>query len=225
MNSDAIGILGGTFDPIHYGHLRLAAEAKAALELPEVRLIPAGNPPHRVAPVASAAHRLAMTELGCAEFGGLEADGRETHRAGPSYTLLTLEELHAERPMRPLLLLIGTDAFAGLTAWHRWERLFTLAHFVVVERPGLPLDPESLPLALRVQWDRRLCTDRARLARQLAGSIFTLTVTPQPISASAIRAALARGRQGRDQIRSLLPAAVLAYIDRNQLYRPAPDAS
>lgn len=225
MRSDAIGILGGTFDPIHYGHLRLADDARRQLDLPEVRLIPAGEPPHREKPVASAPDRLAMTELGCAEFAGLSADGREVRRNGPSYTVLTLEELHAEQPMRPLLLLIGADAFAGLTGWHRWERLFTLAHFVVVERPGRPLDLDALPEPLRIQWQRRLCTDRARLARQLTGSIFRLSVTPQPISATAIRAALARGEAGRKEVRNLLPASVLAYIARNQLYRPVPDAS
>ena len=149
MRSDAIGILGGTFDPIHYGHLRLADDVRRQLDLPEVRLIPAGEPPHREKPVASAPDRLAMTELGCAEFAGLSADDREIRRHGPSYTVLTLEELHEEQPMRPLLLLIGADAFAGLAGWHRWERLFTLAHFVVVERPGRPLDLDALPEPLR----------------------------------------------------------------------------
>src|SRR6266702_521094 len=93
-----LGILGGTFDPIHYGHLRLAADVKQALELAEVRLITSGDPPHRAAPVASAEHRLAMTELGCGEFPGLVADAREVRRAGPSYTVLTLQELHDEDP-------------------------------------------------------------------------------------------------------------------------------
>jgi nicotinate-nucleotide adenylyltransferase len=221
----ALAILGGTFDPIHYGHLRLAAEVKAALALPEVRLIPAGVPPHRTAPVASAAHRLAMTELGCAEFAGLVADGREVAREGPSYTVATLEALHAEQPALPLVLLIGADSFAGLTQWWRWERLFTLAHFAVVERPDTAPDAVALPPALEVHWQRRLTTDPARLERTLAGSIVRVSVTPQPIAATAIRAALARGAQGRAEIRGLLPATVLDYIDRNQLYRPLPAAS
>lgn len=221
----ALAILGGTFDPIHYGHLRLAAEVKTALALPEVRLIPAGVPPHRTAPVAPAVHRLAMTELGCAEFAGLVADGREVAREGPSYTVATLEALHAEQPALPLVLLIGADSFAGLTHWWRWERLFTLAHFAVVERPDAAPGAVALPPALEVHWQRRLTTDPSRLERTLAGSIVSVPVTPQPIAATAVRAALARGAQGRAEIRGLLPATVLDYIDRNQLYRPLPDAS
>lgn len=219
-----LAILGGTFDPIHYGHLRMAAEVKAALSLPEVRLIPAGSPPHRDPPVAAAVHRLAMTALGCAEFPGLAADGREVGRKGPSYTVPTLEALHAEQPGLPLALLIGADAFAGLASWWRWERLFTLAHFVVVERPGAILAAAQLPPAVEVHWQRRLTTDPARLERALAGSIVRVQVTPQPIAATEIRAALAQGVDGRARVRGLLPAAVLDYIDRNQLYRSCPDA-
>jgi nicotinate-nucleotide adenylyltransferase len=219
-----LALLGGTFDPIHYGHLRLAAEVKAALSLPEVRLIPTGNPPHRGAPVASAAHRLAMTVLGCAEFTGLVADAHEVEREAPSYTVQTLEELHAEQPALPLALLIGADSFAGLTQWWRWERLFTLAHFVVVDRPGASPEAVALPPALEVHWQRRLTTDPARLERTLAGSIVRVQVSPQPISATAIRAALARGAEGRAEVRGLLPAAVLDYIDRHQLYQSLPAA-
>jgi len=219
-----LGIVGGTFDPIHYGHLRLAADVMAALGLAEVRLIPAGTPPHRPTPVASGADRLAMTALGCAEFPGLVADGREIHRPGPSYTVTTLQALHAEDVTRPLALIIGSDAFAGLAGWHRWEQLFTLAHLVVVERPGAPPLPEAASPALQEQWLRRLTTDPSRLSRQLSGAIVRQSVTPQPISATEVRAALARGASGRAEVRGLLPASVLAYIDRNQLYRSPPDA-
>jgi nicotinate-nucleotide adenylyltransferase len=220
----ALGILGGTFDPIHYGHLRLAADVMKALGLPEVRMIPAGVPPHRSQPVASAADRMAMTELGCAEFPGLIADGREIARAGPSYTVVTLQSLHAEDPTLPLALIIGSDAFAGLSGWHKWEQIFTLAHLVVVQRPGEAPPPGTAPPALREQWERRLTTDPSRLSRQLAGAIVRQSVTPQPISSTVIRAALARGAAGRAEISGLLPPSVLAYIDRNQLYRSPPDA-
>jgi nicotinate-nucleotide adenylyltransferase len=223
--SPIIAILGGTFDPIHYGHLRLAADVKSAVGLDEVRLIPAGDPPHRAPPVASAEHRLAMTELGCAEIPGLCADAREVHRSGPSYTVLTLESLREDQPKRPLALVIGADAFAGLEQWRRWQQLFTLAHFLVVERPGTAFDPAELPAALRTQWERRLTTDAMRLERSLGGAILRVDVTPQPISASAIRAALAHGPAGCNSVRGLLPASVLAYIDRNQLYRSDQDAT
>jgi nicotinate-nucleotide adenylyltransferase len=219
-----LGVVGGTFDPIHYGHLRLAAEVKLALGLSRVLLIPAGIPPHRPAPVASGADRLAMTELGCAEFAGLFADGREIRHPGPSYTVDTLQALHAEDATRPLALIIGSDAFAGLPSWRRWEQLFTLAHLVVVERPGAPTLPDAAPPALQEQWNRRLTTDPSRLSRQLAGAIVRQSVTPQPISATEIRAALSLGASGRAEVRGLLPAAVLAYIDRHQLYRSLPDA-
>jgi nicotinate-nucleotide adenylyltransferase len=224
IHSAVLAILGGTFDPIHYGHLRLAADVKRALSLAEVRLVPAGLPPHRAPPVASGEHRLAMAALGCAEFPGLVADDREVRRAGPSYTVATLESLRAEQPNRPLALLIGADAFAGLEQWRRWEQLFTLAHFLVVERPGTVFDLDSLPAKLRTQWERRLTEDRARVERALAGAILRVTVTPQPISASAIRAALVRGKAGHAEVRGLLPASVLAYIERNQLYRSPEDA-
>jgi nicotinate-nucleotide adenylyltransferase len=223
--SPIIAILGGTFDPIHYGHLRLGTDVKSAVGLDEVRLVPAGDPPHRAPPVASAEHRLAMTELGCAEFPGLIADAREVHRPGPSYTVLTLESLREEQRGRPLALVIGADAFAGLEQWRRWQQLFTLAHFLVVERPGTAFDPAALPATLRTQWERRLTTDAMRLERSLAGAILRVDVTPQPISASSIRAALARGPAGRNTVRGLLPASVLAYIDRNQLYRSDQDAT
>jgi len=202
-----LGILGGTFDPIHYGHLRLAAEVERALDLAEVRLITAGDPPHRPVPIASAEHRLAMTRLGCSEFPGLSADPREVRRPGPSYTVLTLQELHDEDSTRPLALFIGDDAFAGLTEWRRWQQLFTLAHLIVVARPGAPFDVAALPDALKVQWERRV------------------PITPQAIAATQIREMLARGAEGRAQVRGLLPASVLAYIERNQLYGSDTDAN
>jgi nicotinate-nucleotide adenylyltransferase len=218
----ALAILGGTFDPIHYGHLRLAAEVKAALALPEVRLIPAGNPPHRAPPIASPTHRLAMTALGCAEFPGLVADGREVRREGPSYTVQTLDALRAEQPATPLALLVGADSFAGLMRWWHWERLFALAHFVVVERPGLALDARDWPAELALHWRNRLTTDPMQLERTLAGSILRVRVTPHPIAATAIRAALAKADEGYAELRGLLPLAVLDYIRRNHLYRPFP---
>jgi nicotinate-nucleotide adenylyltransferase len=219
-----IGILGGTFDPIHYGHLRFASAVRSALGLAQVHVIPAGVPPHRAVPVASPQDRLAMTQLGCAEFPGLQPDDREIRRAGPSYTVDTLQELHNEDRTRPLALLLGTDALQGLAGWHRWQQLFTLAHLVVVERPGTSFDDAALAPPLREQWERRLTTDPSRLARQLAGSIMRVPVAPQPISATTIRAALAQGAAGRTEVAGLLPATVLAYIERNQLYRPRTDA-
>lgn len=218
-----LGLLGGTFDPVHYGHLRAAAAVRQALRLAEVRLVPAGDPPHRAAPVAPAAHRLAMLELALPEFPGLTLDAREIARTGKSYTVLTLEELRAEAPRRPLALVVGADAFLGLPTWHRWQALFDLAHLVVVTRPDVPLLPPPGPLA--EAWARRAAADPLRLETTPAGAIYPLSIPPQPISASMIRKALAAGPHGLDAVRGMVPPAVLAYIDRNQLYRSRPDAA
>jgi nicotinate-nucleotide adenylyltransferase len=219
-----LGVFGGTFDPIHCGHLELARELRAALEFSAVRFIPAGDPPHRAAPVATAAHRLAMVELAIAGHPDLQVDAREVLRPGRSYTVPTLEELRNEEPSRPLALIVGADAFLGLPTWHRWREVFSLAHVVVVGRPGVTID-DALPPALADEWSRRRCLDAAALGEAAAGSVLVQAVTAHPISASAIRAQLARGADGVAAVRGLLPAAVLAYIDRNQLYRSRPDAT
>ena len=213
-----LGLLGGTFDPVHYGHLRLADDVQRALSLPEIRMIPAGDPPHRDTPHASAADRLAMLELAQIEFPRLVVDPREIHRKGKSYTVQTLEELRAEDLVRPLIWIVGADALLGLPDWHRWRELFDLAHLVVASRPGVALDP-VLPSPLQPEWDARVTTDPARLRTKPAGSILRQDVAPQPISATAIRAALARGADGIAAVRGLLPDGVLAYIDHNRLYR------
>jgi nicotinate-nucleotide adenylyltransferase len=213
-----LALLGGTFDPVHYGHLRLADDVQRALALPEVRLVPAGDPPHRGAPHASADDRLAMLELARREFPRLTIDRREIDRGGKSYTVLTLEELRREDPARPLAWIVGADALGGLPTWHRWRELFDLAHLIVVARPGVAL-AAALPPALVSEWNARLTADSATLRERTSGAIFRQTITPQPISATAIRTALARDPQGIAEIRGLLPESVLAYIHRNGLYR------
>ncbi len=217
----ALGILGGTFDPVHLGHLELARELRAALALSAVRLVPAGLPPHREPPVASAADRFAMVELAIAGAPGLEADRREIDRPGPSYTVPTLESLRAEDASRPLALIVGADAFLGLPSWHRWRALFELAHVVVVARPGVALDVARVP-ALAVEWERRRASGPGALTASPAGAIVVQPVTAHDVSATAIRRELARGAPGIAAVRGLLPPPVLAYIERNQLYRPTP---
>jgi nicotinate-nucleotide adenylyltransferase len=217
-----LGILGGTFDPIHYGHLELARETLNALYLAAVRLVPAGHPPHRVASVATPRQRLDMAELAIADYPGLAVDAREIDRPGPSYTVLTLEELRSENPARAQALIVGADAFLGLPTWHRWHELFELAHVIVVGRPGVAFEG-MMPAPLVREWERRRTADPRALAKATAGVIIRQAITPQPISASAIRAALASGDDAA--VRGLLPAAVLAYIERNRLYRSRPDAT
>ena len=217
-----LAMLGGTFDPVHYGHLRFADDVRRALELPEVRLVPAGDPPHRAGPAATAADRLAMLQLAVSEFPGTVVDQRELDRPGKSYTVLTLEELRREFPHRPLLLLVGADAFRGLPSWHRWREIFDLAHLVVVERPGVDL-AASLPAPLLPHWRERLTDDPKRLRSRPAGSIFVQAIAPHAIAATAIRDALVHDG-ARESLRELLPPAVLAYIELHHLYRPRSDA-
>lgn len=221
---EPVALLGGTFDPVHYGHLRFADDARRALGVAEVRLVPARDPPHRSGPAAPAADRLAMLRLGAAEFPGLAIDERELARPGKSYTVLTLEELRGEDPARPLLLLVGADAFRGLPTWHRWREIFALAHVVVVARPGVALEAD-LPEPLAAEWRARRTGDPAALFSAPAGVIYEARVSPQPISATVIRAQLARGPAGRAAVDGLLPRDVLTYIDRHRLYSPPTDAT
>ena len=222
--SSVLGIFGGTFDPVHCGHLELAREVRAALGLAAVRFIPAGDPPHRAAPVAPALHRLAMVELAIADHLGLEVDAREIQRRGRSYTVETLEALRDELPSRALALIVGADAFLGFPAWHRWRELFDLAHVIVVARPGVAFD-QALPPELAAEWTARFRDDASALSVEPAGAIIVQPITAHAIAASAIREELARGAEGVAAVRGLLPAAFLAYIDRNQLYRSRPDAT
>ena len=210
-----IGILGGTFDPVHYGHLRLADEVRRALQLAEVRLLPAGNPYHRgsSSPLASALQRLEMSRLGVAEFPGLAVDAREALQATPSYTVDTLTSLRAELGATPLLMLLGADAFVTLPTWRRWTDLFELAHLVIIARPGYAVST-PLPAALEAVWAIRGIDDPDLLSRGV-GRIYRQPVTPQPISATAIRTILRAGQRPD----GLLPPAVVAYIETHSLYR------
>ena len=216
-------LFGGTFDPVHYGHLRIAAEVRASLGVPEVLLVPAADPPHRPPPGAGAADRVAMLELAIAGFGGLGIDLHEIERGGKSYTVDTLRQLRDEWPSRPLAWVVGADAFLGLLCWHRYRELFDLAHLVVVARPGLDLSA-SLDGELAQCWRARATTDPAAIARQVAGAIVTVETSPNPISATAIRAALARSPIDAVALSRLLPTAVLTYIESHHLYGAVADA-
>ena len=158
-----------------------------------------------------------MLELAVREFPGLVVDAREIARGGKSYTVDTLAELRAQMPGRPLALLVGADAFHGLPGWHRWKDLFTLAHVVVVPRPGIALG-EHLQNALAAEWRARIIDDPEPLRVRAAGSIYVQPVTALAISSTAIRTALARGDVQSVEIAGLLPGAVLAYIESNRLY-------
>jgi nicotinate-nucleotide adenylyltransferase len=220
---DVIGILGGTFDPIHCGHIGLATDVRDGLGLREVRIIPAGEPWHRAPPIASRNDRMAMTVLACAETEGLVADDRETRRAGATYTVDTLHALRRDFGDAPLALIIGSDAFADLHRWHLWQELFALAHVVVAERPGVPLSLETLAAPLAHEWRQRYTADAQALERAASGAIVRQPIVPRPISATEIRRALAHGGDAWQQVRGLLPRGVLDYIARNHLYERPDD--
>lgn len=211
-----IGILGGTFDPIHHGHLRLAQEALNALSLDHVRLIPTGEPWHRAQPKASAAQRLHMAQLACAGNAQLVVDDREVASQAPGYTVDTLASVRAEfGAAQPLCLLLGADAFLGLTTWHCWENLFELAHIAVAQRPGFALDVTHMPPALQAQWTARHETAAPTLASSAAGRIFDFEITALDIAASRIRMDIAANNSPR----YLLPETVFHYIAENHLYQ------
>ncbi len=207
-----IGILGGTFDPIHIGHLRAAVEVVEILGLDELKLIPSARPPHREAPQVSAAERLAMARAAVQGIEQLSVDDRELRRDCPSWTIDTLASLRSElQPADQLFLLLGWDAFCGLPGWHRWQELLQHCHLLVLQRPDAD---EEAPEALRDLLAARSVADPLALDGP-GGNIAFVWQTPLAISATHIRQLLASGRS----VRFLLPDSVLTYIHAHRLYR------
>ncbi|OZB78032.1 MAG: nicotinic acid mononucleotide adenylyltransferase [Halothiobacillus sp. 13-55-115] len=198
-NAPLLGILGGTFDPIHLGHLRLAEEVREVLNLAVVHFVPSAVPPHRPQPSLGPQQRLALVQAAIADHPGFIADGRELERAGVSYTV------------GHLVLILGMDAFNGLLQWHRWQELFDWAHIAVASRPGAAATGEAAALLA----ERRLWPEQ--LARQRAGGIVALEITRLDISATAIRAALDAGHS----VRYLVPDCLLNPL---QAYYSDPDS-
>ena len=208
-----IGVLGGTFDPVHYGHLALAKETAERLDFAEVCFVPANVPPHRGQPHASAEQRVQMLKLAISGNPCFVLDLREILREGASYTVDTLSAMRAERGgKKPLCLLMGADTFAGLASWHRWKKLFELAHIVVAQRPGFDLKHFQSPL--KEEFAKRRAKSPHAARDKPCGAIIVLEVTPVDISASMIREKLAGGKDVRD----LLPGLVLDYIQAKGLY-------
>ena len=213
-----IGILGGTFDPIHFGHLRLAQEALEQCNLAAVRFIPSGTPPHRNVPYANAQQRLNMVRLALQGNPAFVLDEREINRTNPCYTVHTLTALRTELgAQQPLCLLVGGDAFLLLHTWHEWKQLFGLAHIVVMQRAGgLPLGNamSKADIALQHEYHARLAPAPRVLHESPAGIILVADMHALEISATDIRRRCAEGKS----IRYLLPDAVADYIQSQQLY-------
>lgn len=207
-----VGVLGGTFNPVHYGHLRSALELVERLQLTQLRLMPCAVPPHRETPTCTAAHRAAMVELAVAGEPSLACDSRELARSGKSYTIDSLIELRQELGEgHSLCLVMGGDAVLAIDSWHRWQELLDWAHVVVIARPGW-----QLPAAGAVaDWlASHHLADRNELRQRAAGGIVIEELRPLDISSTEIRELLAAGRSPR----YLLPESVLDYIDHNHLY-------
>lgn len=211
INKKPIGVMGGTFDPVHFGHLRTANELLQILNLQEVRFIPCQSPVHKDAATASPNHRLAMLQIALGDAPGLLVDDRELLRNGPSYMIETLQSLRAEFPETPLALIVGSDAFINFATWKSWRSIIDLAHIVVPIRAGhkMPLDAE-MERFLKAHQD----LDYGCLHESLAGKIFLQYVTPLDISSTAIRCQLEAGYNPQ----FLLPDPVLAYIRTHHIY-------
>lgn len=212
----AIGILGGTFNPIHFGHLRMAQELADALDLDTVHFIPAANPPHKDAPNISAEQRAAMVKLAIANNDSFVFDDRELHRAGASYTLDTLLSLREELGEKAsITLFMGSDAFTKFDTWHRWQEIIQHCHIALVQRPQLRGHEHKLSKPLETFLHNHYSENSDDLHQQAAGFITMRQITALDISSTAIRHALQHG----DSVRYLMPDNVIEYIQQHQLYR------
>lgn len=200
-----IGLLGGTFDPVHNGHLAVARDVRDALEADSVRFILNAVPPHRTPPECEVEHRLAMLEAALSGEAALVPDTRELRRTGPSYSVWTLRSLRREFPDASLAWIVGADVWSALQSWFRWYELSSLAHFVVVKRPGWELPGDAAA---------RLTRDSAELRRRTAGAGVLWDGPGFDVSASGIRHRIASG----EDVSDLLPDPVRNYIQRNYLY-------
>jgi len=216
-----LGLMGGTFDPVHHGHLRLAEEAAEHLGLAQVRWIPSGSPGHRGAPRTPSRQRLEMVRLAVQDNPRFVVDDAEALGDTPRFTIDTLRRLRAELGAAlPLVLIIGADQLHRLDTWRAWRELFDLAHFAVADRPGYTLAPAALPAAVAAEWQRRGAAPEALRAAS-GGRMSAFPSTSLAISASDIRRRLAAGASAR----YLLPPEVLAYIRTHRLYSEDTKAS
>ncbi|MGI9330845.1 MAG: nicotinate-nucleotide adenylyltransferase [Gammaproteobacteria bacterium] len=205
----AIGLYGGSFDPVHLGHLRTALEVSQLLGLDEVRFTPSGQPPHRRSPRAPASLRLLMLQAAVADVDGFAVDPRELEREGPSYTIDTLVSLREEQPRATLVVILGMDAYLGLGDWHRSRELLDYAHFIVAHRPGW--EP---PAAADIGWLADRLTRSEEDLRTGSGRVLLHAVTPLDIASSDIRELIA----ARGDPRFLVPDSVWQILQRTHCY-------
>ncbi|AQS39464.1 nicotinate-nucleotide adenylyltransferase [Shewanella psychrophila] len=206
-----IGILGGTFDPIHFGHIRPALEIKSLLGLDSIWLMPNHIPPHKASPLVNTKQRLAMVELVCQEYKEFKLCDIEARRSGPSYLFTTLEELNKIYPEHEFFFLIGTDSLVSLPSWYHWQSLFNLCHFVVSTRKGWRLTSD---MPIFKEYEQRLTT-LGQFKSQKSGLIFQVDITPQAYSSTQIRQQVSQGLSPSDAV----PRQVLKFIAEKNLYQ------
>lgn len=213
MSSAALGIFGGTFDPIHVGHLRGAIDCRELLDLEQVQFLPAALPPLKATPGVSAEHRAAMVEIAIADLPGFSVDRREIDRPGVSYTIDTVREIRREAgAAKPLVFIMGLDSLRTLHRWRNWQDLLTVVNIAVLKRPGYTasVDPEVS------RWLEAHSVSATQLLHHPEGSVAILEQPGLEVSSTAVRAAMGVGRMPR----FLLPEPVLEYIAHHGLYRP-----
>ncbi|MCG8432423.1 MAG: nicotinate-nucleotide adenylyltransferase [Gammaproteobacteria bacterium] len=207
-----IGVFGGMFDPVHYGHLRSALEVQQHFGLDHVRLVPCAQPPHRDAPAAAAPARFGMVEVAVSDQPGLVADDCEISRGGSSYTVDTISVMQERFAGDAFCLLLGMDAFLGFCRWHRWREILDKAHIIVMHRPGYHPSPEG---ELKAVYDARYSADLADMRNNMHGGIYTHAVTQLEISSTQIRDSIKQGKN----IRYLMPDTVMHFINEKNYYR------
>lgn len=212
----AIGILGGTFNPIHFGHLRMAEELAESLNLHQVRFIPSAQPPHKDTPAISAEQRAEMVQLAIQHHQRFMLDTRELNRQGASYTIDTLLSLRSELGEKAsMTLFMGSDAFTQFDSWHRWQEIIQHCHIALVQRPQLSGHQHGLSKMLETFMHDHYSENSDEMHRTPSGIITMRQVTALDISSTAIRRAL----QGRQSVHYLMPDSVIDYIENHQLYR------
>jgi nicotinate-nucleotide adenylyltransferase len=211
--NESIAIYGGTFDPVHIGHLRSAIDVRSTLEVGRLFMVPSSTPPHRQKPSVTPADRLEMLRLSVTDLAGIEVDDREINRSGVSYSIDTLAEIRSEYPLCHIYFILGADAFSLLHTWHRWQELTDFAHLVVLERPGSS-SPQPTDPVLEWRSEREIKTV-SEFGAENMGRVLRLKLAQWQVSATDIRE---RCRTGQS-IDLLVPKTVQSFIDEHKLYQ------
>lgn len=215
-----LAVFGGTFDPVHFGHLRSAVEVADFLQLDSVCMLPASQPAHRESPLCSSEQRLAMLRLAVAEESLLKIDERECQRQGPSYMVDTLASLRAEHGAdKPIVLVLGIDSFLTLPQWYRWQDIIGLAHILVLDRPGWDSNSDASSPALLHLLQEHEVNDKSLMLNSAQGCVLRTGLTQLNISASQIRQFIANGQS----VRYLVPDSVVSFISNNGIYSTTAD--